>query len=433
MRKWMICFCVLLVLICTGCENTEQREPLALYYRAAEISYSDNGLVRPEAADRALSRDVDSVAIRYFAGPQSDELVSPFPKGTELIGYDLIDGILYLELSGTMAGLGGADLSLALTCINLTFSQLDRVTAIEISAPGYQLAGQESIRLQADQILLEDNSLEIAEDSLNIYYADESNRYLIPTQIKTKLESVPEQAAYAVSMLAQMPEDTGLRRTLPRNTEILDLSIENEVCILDLSDDFYRNRPTSEAEERMTILSIVNTLTEFEGIESVQFYVEGAALTTYHTMDLSLRYQRDEMAVGPVRSGLNEFDASLYIIRKNDWVLTKIPFRVKSAVNETESDAVIQALLHYGERNGFISPIPVDTQVLTLTERGNHCYLDLSKDFAEGLNTKESEELAVRSIVSSLTSLGKIRFVTITIEGKAAGLQYVDLANVFES
>ena len=106
--------------------------------------------------------------------------------------------------------------------------------------------------------------------------------------------------------------------------------------------------------------------------------------------------------------------------------------RVKSEANETDSDAVMSALLNFGERNGYISPIPADTEVLSLTERGNRCMVDLSKDFAAGLTTEQSELLAVQSIVSSLTSLERIRYVNITIEGQASGLTYVNLNQDFE-
>ncbi len=66
-----------------------------------------------------------------------------------------------------------------------------------------------------------------------------------------------------------------------------------------------------------------------------------------------------------------------------------------------------------------------------MTEQGNHCYVDLSKSFAAGLITETEEILAVQSIVSSLTSLEHIRYVTLTIEGQAGGLRYVRLDEAF--
>ena len=436
MKKRLTAVLILLALLIglmAGCSFiASTKDPLMLYYRRAEIAYEENGLIGSENADFALERSAEPLADRYFDGPRKDGLVSPFPKGTELVSASVSNGVLSLELTDAFANLSGVDLSLALSCISMTFSQLEGVEEVELSTEHLPIGGQAKIRLDRDQILLEDNSLEMAENTLNVYYADERYRYLIAAEEKTKLEGTEEQAAFAISMLGAKPQNEALHATLPEGTEILDLSIEDGLCIVDFSADFYRNRPSSEAEERLTILSIVDTLTEFKEIENVQLYVEGEALSTYSRMDLTMKFTRDETAIGPVRAGLNEVDATLSVLRKNDWTLTEVPMRVKSEANETDSDAVLSALLNFGERNGYISPIPADTEVLSLTERGNRCMVDLSKDFAAGLTTEQSELLAVQSIVSSLTSLEKIRYVAITIEGQASGLSYVNLNQDFE-
>lgn len=436
MKKRLTAVLILLALLIglmAGCAFiASTKDPLMLYYRRAEIAFEENGLIGSENADFSLERSAEPLADRYFDGPRKDGLVSPFPKGTELVSASVSNGVLSLELTDAFANLSGVDLSLALSCISMTFSQLEGVEAVELSTEHLPIGGQAKIRLDRDQILLEDNSLEMAENTLNVYYADERYRYLIAAEEKTKLEGTEEQAAFAISMLGAKPQNDSLHATLPEGTEILDLSIEDGLCIVDFSADFYRNRPSSEAEERLTILSIVDTLTEFKEIENVQLYVEGEALSTYSRMDLTMKFTRDETAIGPVRAGLNEVDATLSVLRKNDWTLTEVPMRVKSEANETDSDAVMSALLNFGERNGYISPIPADTEVLSLTERGNRCMVDLSKDFAAGLTTEQSELLAVQSIVSSLTSLERIRYVNITIEGQASGLTYVNLNQDFE-
>ena len=436
MKKRLTAVLILLALLIglmAGCAFiASTKDPLMLYYRRAEIAFEENGLIGSENADFSLERSAEPLADRYFDGPRNDGLVSPFPKGTELVSASVSNGVLSLELTDAFANLSGVDLSLALSCISMTFSQLEGVEAVELSTEHLPIGGQAKIRLDRDQILLEDNSLEMAENTLNVYYADERYRYLIAAEEKTKLEGTEEQAAFAISMLGAKPQNDSLHATLPEGTEILDLSIEDGLCIVDFSADFYRNRPSSEAEERLTILSIVDTLTEFKEIENVQLYVEGEALSTYSRMDLTMKFTRDETAIGPVRAGLNEVDATLSVLRKNDWTLTEVPMRVKSEANETDSDAVMSALLNFRERNGYISPIPADTEVLSLTERGNRCMVDLSKDFAAGLTTEQSELLAVQSIVSSLTSLERIRYVNITIEGQASGLTYVNLNQDFE-
>ena len=433
MKKRILALGLLICLLCTACgsEDGEVSSTLRLYYKTAALSFAEEGLISYEEGSGTPDMLPNVLADRYFGGPQDPALVSPFPKGTKLLYYTFQNQCLYLKLSSEFSELTGVDRSLALSCICSTFMQLDGVAVVEIDVEHSLLQEQQPHRLTGDDILTVDNTQELVENKLRVYYADSEQRYLIAQEVKTKLSTVEEQAAYAVSLLVTAPEEDQLRTTLPLQTEILDLSIENGLCTIDFSADFYRNRPQTELGERMTLLSVVNTLTEFPEIESVQFFVEGQVLDAYYKMDLSLSYTRDESAIGPVRSGLNETDVSLYVTRDRDGALAEIPTRLRPAANETDADAVMNALLDFEAKNGFSCAVPADTRVLSLEKSGGYAYLDLSKEFAEGLRTEEEEKAAVQSVVRSLKSLDDISFVVITIEGAGQGLQSIDLNQVF--
>ena len=430
--KRMCCLLLCLVLLVSlfGCASSNRFDPIRLYYKTADVSHS-SGLIGYELSEEPLTHTADGLAARYFSGPQDEALRSPFPKGTSFISAAWDGSILYMTVSDHMAELSGVNLSVAISCISLTFSQLNGVEDICISAENELLNGQESITIHSGSILLQDNSLDIAESKLTLYYSDSKSRYLIPVTVGTKLETVSEQALYALQKLGEEPEEDDLRKTMPKNTEILDLSIDSGLCIVDFSTDFFRYRPQSDALERMTILSIVNTLTQFEEIKEVQFYVEGENIPLYTSMDLSLRYVRDESAIGPVRSGLNEVDASIYVLRSGDGELAQIPIRMKSAANETDADALLSELLNFTEQNGYTSAIPDHTAVNSLHMEGYHCYVDLNQAFADNLKTETDEIMAVYSLVSTLTSLESIRWVTITVNGSSNALKYVDLNQNF--
>lgn len=431
MKRILILFLVLsLVLSSVGCGADKREAPLYFYYRTLDAEHN-SGLIGHEKAEAYVDDTAESIGKYYFSGPQTEELRSPFPKGTSFLRADKEGDTLHITVSSALSQLTGVNLSLALSCISLTFSQLEGVGAVSVSADGALLGGQESVLLRNENILLEDNSLEIAETKITVYYANSDYRYLIPVTFGTKLENLQDQAVYALQLLLEEPEQDNLRRTLPKNTEILDLSIESGLCIVDFSHDFFRNKPITGASERMTVLSIVNTLTQFDEISEVQFYVEGESLPLYSNMDLSLHYVRDDSAIGPVRTGLNEVDASLFVLRSGDGELAELPIRIKSAANETDADALISLLLSFEDKNGYISAIPDDTQILSLTVEGYHCHVDLNSSFASNLKTENEQLKAVYALVSTLTSLESIRWVSITINGKSEGLSYVDLTKNF--
>ena len=226
---------LLLLLLLAGC--TKKKEPhISFYYRTAEQNYSEDALIAAEDSGMTQSNSPEELAEQYFSGPLDAALRSPFPKGASLLRYTRAGNRLSLSLGG-MAQLSGVDRSLALTCLYATFSQLNGIEEIEITMDkGRQT---ESVLLNAQSILTSDNTQGLVENTLKVYYSDDAQRYLVAQECKTKLTDPEEQAAYAVALLAAPPSESSLLATLPKDTELLDLSIENGVCSIDFSDDFF--------------------------------------------------------------------------------------------------------------------------------------------------------------------------------------------------
>ena len=64
----------------------------------------------------------------------------------------------------------------------------------------------------------------------------------------------------------------------------------------------------------------------------------------------------------------------------------------------------------------------------SISVSGNICYVDLSDKFIPQEDTEASEKAAVRSLVTSLTSMDNIASVVLTINGESSGLSYVDIS-----
>ncbi len=298
MRNRISSLLLLLVFLCslTACRFGEKTE-LALYYRQQEISYDTNGLIGSQTARFTKPVTADALAETYFGTAVEESLVSPFPKGTKLIASEQKEGTLCLTVSEHFDKLSGSELSLALTCITMTFSQLETVETVEVMVENHLLKNQQSIQLSVEDIMVESDGLRAVDTILNLYYADEDSEWLIPVEFQTTAGALEEQAKLVIEQLAVEPDDETLHAVLPKNTEILDIAVEDGVCIVDFNADFYRNRPKRANEEKVTIYAIVNTLTEFEEIEEVQILIEGESRTEYTFMDLSHNLIRDPSVI----------------------------------------------------------------------------------------------------------------------------------------
>ena len=76
-------------------------------------------------------------------------------------------------------------------------------------------------------------------------------------------------------LIKSEPQTEGALRVLPEDTEILALTVQDGVLTVDFSAAVLTAN-VGGLEEWLGIMSIVNTLTEFTGIEKVSFLVEGA-------------------------------------------------------------------------------------------------------------------------------------------------------------
>lgn len=135
---------------------------------------------------------------------------------------------------------------------------------------------------------------ESATDTIDItlYFGDEQGEKLV-----REVRSVPKTEAVAkvaVEELIKGPTQGG-EATIPEGTRLLDISIKDEVADVNLSKEFVDNHSGGSAGERLTVYSVVDTLTEFSTVKKVRFLVEGAAVDTIAGhMDVSQPVQREE-------------------------------------------------------------------------------------------------------------------------------------------
>jgi len=130
---------------------------------------------------------------------------------------------------------------------------------------------------------------ESGEITINVYYLDTMGEYLIGEARVVSSESKYVDALYE---LMKLPVDRSLYRLVPDSTEINSISVEDGLAKVDLSKEFVEERITSDTEDNLLIYSIVNTLTEFQEVNSVSFFIDGEKLNTLGELDVSAPFFR---------------------------------------------------------------------------------------------------------------------------------------------
>ncbi len=130
------------------------------------------------------------------------------------------------------------------------------------------------------------------EREVNIYFATEDAMYLDP-----EIRTLPGEDLYreAVEEIIAGPGSDELRPTVSEATVLIDYSYEEGLITLNFNEAIRSDHPGGSSGERLTIYSIVNTMTALPGIDEVAFRIEEEELETLiGHLDLTIPYSYSE-------------------------------------------------------------------------------------------------------------------------------------------
>lgn len=137
-----------------GCSGGGEEAPWQIYYPTQ--SYFEGATLASEGFDPAEEPTVEDLMARLLSGPESEGLVSPFPRGTSLRSFYLKDSVAYINLSEAYGGLAGIHLTLADYAITLTLCQLPEVEGVSITVENDPIPFRYRQILTAADVLLEE-------------------------------------------------------------------------------------------------------------------------------------------------------------------------------------------------------------------------------------------------------------------------------------
>ncbi len=122
---------------------------------------------------------------------------------------------------------------------------------------------------------------------VHLYFANEDN-----TKLKLEIRYIPvSEAKQSTSHLASVivkelikgpSKDSGYKSTIPAGTLLrTPVAVKDGIATVDLSNEFKSKHPGGKDAEKMTIYSIVNSLTELKDIQKVKFTIAGKVQKEY--------------------------------------------------------------------------------------------------------------------------------------------------------
>lgn len=293
MRRYKMIAAALALVLLAGCtaaiaQRPQYINPIDFYYCRKDAVYgSETGALDYETTE--LGRNdmtVEEILALYFRGPISNTLRSPFPQGLACTGAELDGGVLTLHMNEVYSTLSGVELSLASACLTMTLTQIAFVDSVRVETPSALLSAQSGQTLSTERFVLFDASAYNPERTLTLYFCGKSDGLLYKEPRTVSYTTTDQLPILALQALLDGPEEYGLLSTIPKHTQLIDLTISDETCMLVLSEAF-SDCDTGDDDANAALKPIVATLCTFDEISSVRISLLDGSSMTYLDLDQS--------------------------------------------------------------------------------------------------------------------------------------------------
>lgn len=397
---------------CSPAEDTVDIGNLKVYYiNNGDYENNDKYI---EAVDFNLADNEDMVnnALEYLSSPPSDSgLLSALVKGTRIYSYEMNGSVIDVTLSPAYLLLNELEKATLKCCLTLTLCGISEIEYLNIYVDGKLVEEMLDVRM----MIIEDTETNQYEKQIRLYFPESNNYYLhAEPRVLTVGQDVP-LAEFIVEELIKSTQTEGLKPSLPKGTRLISAVVKNGVCTVDLSEEFITNRAMSASGQRMTVYSLVNSLTELDDVKSVRIQVEGNRASGYEYIDLDDSFTAFGDIVYYPHEVSNRF-ATVYLGSAENGEMIKTPVVMHRNTEMTVEESIVRYIVTLPDIGGYVRLIPHTMRLVGVETVNGVCSVKLSSVIlTEGIS--KSAETASRAIAASVMDSEAVQQVIVSVDG----------------
>ena len=171
--------------------------------------------------------------------------------------------------------------------------EIDSVTFLVGGDPLTDLYGEEIGPMTKVSFLSSDGSdfTSYKASEVKLYYAAQGGQSIAPEQKRLRYNTVNPIERQIMKNLIEGPDDPDLLPVIPEGTRLLGISISDNICYVNLSQEFLNKNPG--LSDAAVVYSVVNSLVEGTDAIQVQIAVGGNTDNAYGNVNLSIPLSED--------------------------------------------------------------------------------------------------------------------------------------------
>lgn len=298
MWKRILCYILSLTVVfsLTGCgEQDKKKGEYQIYYMNLDMSklvpeeYDSTG-----AEGEAL---IEELLEKLKSAPDSRKLRQTIPTNVKVKSFILNGAYLYIDFSEEYKALKPEEEILVRAAIvkTLVQAQVCSLVAFTVNSEPLHTHDGTLVGSMSEDSFVENPGKQInssVETTLTLYFASKDGTELVKETRNVHYSTNVSMEKLVMEQLIEGPKRSNSLSTVPSGSNIITASVVDGVCYVNMSDSF--KAQNAEVNEEIVLYSIVNSLTELQGVTKVQISINGSTEGKLrYTYDLSKMYERD--------------------------------------------------------------------------------------------------------------------------------------------
>jgi germination protein M len=235
--------------------------------------------------------------------PQNINLSTAANDNIEVKSLEILsDDVALVQFSNSYFGMNNIEELFYKAALVWTLTSLDFINSVSFDIEGIensQRGAYEFINLDRSNVLINPSiaSQKSSWRSIKLYFKHPTKNYLVSEHRIISVNPLQPIESYIVKHLIEGPTEDKLARTVTSEAQILEVSTEEGICFVNLSSEFVSRRNIGPYQDIIAIYSIVNSLTELENVNSVQFLIDSEKVEYFGNVNILMPISRNEYII----------------------------------------------------------------------------------------------------------------------------------------
>lgn len=270
---------------------------LAIYRLVREEYRSGGSIIKAESLPYEDSDPdvlVTGAAYALMSASGNPELTNALPSGLRIEEATLTGRTAYVCMNEAYLELSGIEKTITDACITLTMCSIPQVDYAALHTRNEPAA----VTLSSEDILLRNTMVSDASLELRLYFPKAEWDVLGAEYRQVTLEEDLTPERRVIDELLKGPESKALLPSIPEEVALLSVSTQDGLCTVSFTEGFLTGEDYSSQTIRLSIYSIVNSLTALSSVDQVQINVRNNPEQLLGDFDISQPLSRRTSIIG---------------------------------------------------------------------------------------------------------------------------------------